>query len=492
MVCGELDDMSKANFQVDPVEAKKWLDPYQPCNVGIFASYLAVGFGIYFLNTPLAFYMVDVLSASPQKQAVVTGLQSLPWALKILCGFVTDSFPIMGLRRKPYFFIGWGIYILCNVILAIIGNPNIGQLAIFIFLMIMGFVQADVCTDAMIVERSKSYETTETRGILQATGYIIRFFGGIVGAALGAVLYNKDSWGWGLSMRTIFLINGAVPAAIVIPFFYALVEIRAETPPNIKTQCASIWRLVQRRAVWKPCSFIFIYNALLLTNPAWNSFLVNGLEFSNFDIGLLALAGTILSYFALVVYKKYLFNSSWRLIYVVATGVAFFFTILQLVLVFGLNEKIGMGSEAGELFFAMGSSGVVAFAQAIQFLPACRMFLAMCPEGAEGASYAMLTTLSNLAGTLSVSISGSFANIWDVSNETLAAHDYGGLWRLTLLCGCIMTTGLLFIQLLPSGVEEQLQLQESDYSSKTAGTVFVIILSMSLSYIVIYTIVTII
>ena len=94
-----------------------------------------------------------------------------------------------------------------------------------------------------------------------------------------------------------------------------------------------------------PCCFIYIYNALLLSNPAWNSFLgtpwllffysataidilidththfnididayyaVVGLDFSNFDLGLLTLAGAILSYFALVLYKKYLFETSWR------------------------------------------------------------------------------------------------------------------------------------------------------------------------------------
>jgi hypothetical protein len=58
--------------------------------------------------------------------------------------------------------------------------------------------------------------------------------------------------------------------------------------------------LVQRKAVWRPCCFIYIYNVLLLSNPAWNSFLVVGLDFSNFDLGLLTLAGAVLSYGALV------------------------------------------------------------------------------------------------------------------------------------------------------------------------------------------------
>jgi hypothetical protein len=34
--------------EIDPEEAQKWLDPYNIRNRGIFASYLAVGFGLFF------------------------------------------------------------------------------------------------------------------------------------------------------------------------------------------------------------------------------------------------------------------------------------------------------------------------------------------------------------------------------------------------------------------------------------------------------------
>ena len=70
--------------------------------------------------------------------------------------------PIYGLRRKPYFVIGWSMFIAGNLILAMLKTPNLGMLAVFLFLQTIGFVQADVCTDAMIVERSKSYEHTGT------------------------------------------------------------------------------------------------------------------------------------------------------------------------------------------------------------------------------------------------------------------------------------------------------------------------------------------
>ena len=220
------------------------LDPYFIGNRGIFASYIAVGFCIYFTVTPITFYLVDDMDANAAQVAVVIGLMSLPWALKLVCGFISDSFPIYGLRRKPYYAIGWASYIICNLILVVLRKPSIGPLAAFVFLMTFSFVQADVCTDAMIVERSKAFETQETRGTLQAQGYIARFFSGVFGAVLGATLYNKDDWGWGLPIWAIFLVNAAVPACLVIPNFFSIVEMNSEVPPKLQIQVAAIWKLL--------------------------------------------------------------------------------------------------------------------------------------------------------------------------------------------------------------------------------------------------------
>ena len=40
----------KHAHEIDPEEARKWLDPYNTRNRGIFASYLAVGFGLFFIQ----------------------------------------------------------------------------------------------------------------------------------------------------------------------------------------------------------------------------------------------------------------------------------------------------------------------------------------------------------------------------------------------------------------------------------------------------------
>lgn len=55
-------------------------------------------------------------------------MQSIPWGFKLFYGILSDCQPILSMRRKPYFIIGWSIFVLCNLTLALIGTPNIGWL----------------------------------------------------------------------------------------------------------------------------------------------------------------------------------------------------------------------------------------------------------------------------------------------------------------------------------------------------------------------------
>jgi hypothetical protein len=45
-----------------------------------------------------------------------------------------------------------------------------------------------------------------------------------------------------------------------------------------------------------------------------------------------------------------------------------------------------------DLVFAMGDNAASDFVMAVQFLPMVKMYLQLCPDGAEGTTYAMLTT----------------------------------------------------------------------------------------------------
>ena len=190
-------------------------------------------------------------------------------------------------------------------------------------------------------------------GVLQATGYVVRFFGALIGGVSGSLLYNEPSWGWGYPMWSIFCVNALVPLFFVFPFMYRLVEVPPEYIPSVKAQISSIWMLVQRREVCRPCAFVFLYNTCLIANPAWTSYLIEGLGFIAFDIGLLVLGATFLSFFALMIYKRYFYDTPWRLLYASTTILSIAAALLQLVLVFDVLPLHIRGRKVVEVLLAM-------------------------------------------------------------------------------------------------------------------------------------------
>lgn len=253
---------SVADKIVDDVaedERKSRLNPYSWHNAAIMSSYFCVGFGMTFIGTPLTYYMIDTLYSSAEEQNVVSVVMSLPWSFKLLYGFLSDAVPIRGQRRKPYFCIGWAVYVAANALLAALVTPSVGWIAALMLVQTMGYMCSDVMTDTLVVERSKAFETEVERGSLQAAGYTLRTAGTCLGSVLGAVLYNTSSWGWGLTISQIFVLNATLPVLLLAPLVPSLVDDPSgAAPPPIADQWRGIFALVQRRAVWQPCAFIFM------------------------------------------------------------------------------------------------------------------------------------------------------------------------------------------------------------------------------------------
>lgn len=402
---------------------------------------------------------------------------AVPWCFKVIYGFLSDCMPISGLRRKPYFMAGWLIYIVSNLILMIPDAPSIGMCICLVFVQTAGYMLADVMTDALIVERSR-FESQENIGTMQSKGYIVRFFGSTIGALIGAVIYNKDEWEWYLPMRLVFFINGAVPLVFLLPVVPYLLELDTNcTPKNFYKQCEELFETVQLRAVWQPMAFVYVYNALQLTNGAWMNFLVEGLDFSAWQIGIVSIVGSIMAWFGIMTYKKFFFASNWRVVYFWCTTLASVIALGQLILVFGLHRKM----HIPDIVFSMGDDVLVEFVIAVQFLPMCIMYLGLCPPGSEGTTYAMLTTWSNLAGSLAFDISTALTVVWDVSSQTISEGDYSGIWKLSLLCGIVGPVPLLMLGLIPKSKADQRRLQQDKTKHWGAGVIFLVVMILTLA-----------
>lgn len=501
-----------------------------------------------FTGTPLTAYAVNKLNVGPAQLNIAGTMLALPWSFKVLYGLLSDCVPIMGKRRKPYFVIGWSAFVAMNLGLASLGEPSLNALIGMGFFSVCGYMLADVMCDAIIVERSK-LEPEGRVGHMQSVGYVARYVGNVVGATLGTILYNEKEWHWGLSISSIYLLNGLAAVVLVLPFTYHLSDPNQVLEArSLKEQLGDIWKMVQRRTIYVPMSFIAVYNMLLIPNAAWSNFLILGLKFTPWMLGIMFIVATVFSWLGASVvradcrgfrgfsgksvfrragkgawqasfapcvflhecdrahglvltpspshpplshplgitfYRAFLMPYSWRWVYIISTSLTVFFSVLQLSLIFRLNARWGIP----DLIFALGDDAAANFITALQFLPAVTMYIGLCPAGAEGTSYAMLTTLSNVAGAIGSDLGTLMTGIWDVSNTALAAGEWTGLWKLSLLTSLLQPLGLCLLFLLPRDVAHQKAMQKCDKRDWWGGFGFVTFLVVAWTWTIVQTLV---
>jgi len=332
---------------------------------------------------------------------------------------------------------------------------------------------ADVAADALVVERS-AFETYEALGLLRTEAYVIRSAGGIIGAILGGILYNKSDWGWGLTIGQLCILQALIPIFTLAPLCTFLFDPGDGFRP-LRQQLEEIWELVQRRTVWYPMSFIYIFSALQITNPVWTNYLVDGLGFSNWDLGIITIAAAIFTWLALYVYQALFFGTSWRLIYYFTVVVNMVLSSLQLLLVFGETGGIP------KIWFATGDNAFVSFVQYMQFMPMALLALAVIPGGIEGASYALLTTWMNVASEVGYDLGTLLTDIWNVSNCALEKGKIEGLWKITVTTTVLQVSPILLIWMFPSGKKEVESMIKNETSSRVAGAVFIAVLAASIA-----------
>ena len=473
-------------------------------SIALPVSYFTVGVAQTLVLTPLSFYLVRVRDIDGAQLSVLSPLLSLPWCFKIGYGMLSDCVPICGERRRPYFAIGWGLYAaLCFVLAAFIERMPFQHIMLVIFLMTASYLMADVASDSLVVERS---DRLKVEGSLQATCYLLRYSGAVVGSLLGTFAADPETFSFGMSISQVVFVSGLAGAA---PLFLSvflketpsrlecrlLVESRVvpASPFDVTTQPSqprhgkrlvdelhAMADTLSQQAAYEPMLFIVVYNACQLTNSAWANYLMVDLGFKEADLGVIAVGGSMVTWLAIALYRRYMTHASWRDVYIYTTAFTLVLSLAQLLLVGGYNKRVGIS----DLMFAAGDMTATSFVVGIQFLPAVNMYLAMCPEGAEGSVFALLTTMSNLAGVCASNLSTLIAMAWPlpVTNEALTAHDTRGTFTLTLAVSLLKPLPILLVGLLPSHQHEQKELRAKGRFVPLYGKVYLLCVAAAITW----------
>lgn len=131
------------------------LQMYRKENLAIPVIYFMLGMTIKLPLVALREYMRKVLQVDPDTQTMVLSvLATLPWHLKLIFAFLSDSVPIGGQRRRPYIYLG---IVTCGAMWTLFGalptHPGLGFTSLLLFCATFGLVMIDVNVDAVVVER---------------------------------------------------------------------------------------------------------------------------------------------------------------------------------------------------------------------------------------------------------------------------------------------------------------------------------------------------
>ena len=336
---------------------------------------------------PLNYYLKTAQNWTPLQITAFVSLFNLPWIIKPLYGLISDFVPLFGYRRKSYL-------ILVNAA-AIAGFVWTTQITapgdLFLSLSVTAYAMAISSTlcGAVLVENGQRLHES---GSFVNQQWLWFNIAAMAAALLGGQLVERLSPDGALhgaaaiiAVAPLLVIGGAL---FLVPEKKASINLQ-----GIKDTFAGLKESFRRRELWLIAGFLFLYNfSPGLSTPLYFT-MTDSLHFSQSYIGILgsiSAAGWVVG--ALLYHRL--------------------FDHLTLRMLLNLSILFGAVATAAFLFLSNETSAAViyfcsGFAAMLAMVASLTLAADYCPPRAEGFTFAVLMSVSNLASSLADNI-GSF------------------------------------------------------------------------------------
>ena len=198
---------------------------------------------------------------SPAQMAAIFGITSIPWCLKPLYGFISDSYPICGYRRRPYIIIGGYLSSIMWILLPFCPRDEF-VVTLVMTLSSTGLCLADVMADSLLVEIARK-ESDDDKGTIQSYSWMLRFSGGLSASIFGAIAYDY------MGAVKVFHINSLIPICISISAMCMKGSRTIGDTVNWRNTARKLSSVVRKSAVYRPAFFLF----LICVTPGYGSVL---------------------------------------------------------------------------------------------------------------------------------------------------------------------------------------------------------------------------
>lgn len=382
----------------------------------------------------VSFYLKDDLGLTPAEVAALTGIATAPWTIKPLFGFISDGFPILGYRRRPYLILSGILGALSWLAMATVVSTAWAAIAA-ITLSSLAVAVGDVIVDSLVVERARR-ESQGDAGTLQSLAWGTSAMGGIITAYLGGLLLEY------VGTRFVFGVTATFPLIVSLVAWWIVEEPVTETSTwkVISGQIKQLRSAIAQKAIWMPALFIFLWQATPSADSAFFFFTTNDLGFQPEFLGRVRLVTSIAALLGIWVFQRFLKAVPFRVIFAWSTLLSTLFGFTTLLLVTHANRAIGIGDQ----WFSLGDSLILTVMGEIAFMPVLVLSARICPPGVEATLFALLMSVLNLAGLLSHEL-GAILTHWLGVTET----NFDNLWLLVTLTNLSTVLPLPLLFLLP-------------------------------------------
>ncbi|XP_043707348.1 folate-biopterin transporter 1, chloroplastic-like [Telopea speciosissima] len=452
LLTAEIDGEQCSSCQTAPRNNGSFLSTVKCFGVDLSPDNIAVAM-VYFVQGVLglsrlavSFYLKDDLHLDPAETAVLSGFSALPWLIKPLYGFISDSFPLFGYRRRSYL-----------VLSGLLGAFSWTLMATFVdskydaaFCILIGSLSvafSDVVVDSMIVERARG-ESQSTSGSLQSLCWGSSAFGGIVSAYFSGSLV--DAYG----VRYVFGVTALLPLITSAVAFlvkeqptlgaakgHVLSPVGPTFLESSKQNMIQLWDAVRQPNVLLPTLFIFLWQATPHSDSAMFYFTTNKIGFTPEFLGRVKLVTSIASLLGVGLYNGFLKDVPLRKIFLVTTIIGAALGMTQVFLVIGLNRQFGISDE----WFSIGDSLIITVLGQASFMPVLVLAARLCPQGMEATLFATLMSISNGGSVVGGLLGAGLTQFFGVTKE-----NFDNLALLIVLCNISSLFPLPLLGLLPS------------------------------------------
>ncbi len=339
----------------------------------------------------ISFFLKDELALSPAQVSALFGIVALPWIIKPVFGFISDGLPLFGYRRRPYLVLSGLLGAISWVSLATVVHTPIAATAA-IALGSLSVAISDVIVDSLVVERARA-ESQGEAGSLQSLCWGASSVGSLITAYFSGLLLEH------FTTRTVFWITASFPLIIS-----AVAWLIAESPVSVrsdlstvKNQLRQLRQALSQKSIWLPTAFIFIWQGTPSADSAFFFFTTNELGFQPEFLGRVRLVTSIASLMGVWLFQRFLKTIPFRVIFGWSTVLSAVLGMTMLLLVTHTNRALGIDDR----WFSLGDSLVLTVMGQIAYMPVLVLAARLCPPGVEATLFAMLMSVSNLAGLLS-------------------------------------------------------------------------------------------